>query len=133
IGESVFPAGAHATPRRQDGGGAGSSTRDSVQEFRQHYWRIEERLRDLSRRAAVSFVVGVDGGQRFGCFLHSGEAEDTVAVGKERARTRVLHHRRLARGEITQRSVAHPRALKSDVRGFRATELAARRLDIGAV
>src|SRR6266567_3962742 len=88
---------------------------------------------DLSSGAAVALVIGVDGRKSLCCFARRGEAEQPLAVRQERTWPGVLHHRRLAAGEVADRPVADPGVLEFQARPLRATELAPRLLEVGLI
>src|SRR5947209_12855087 len=76
---------------------------------RQNRAGVEEGLRELPRGAAVPLIVAVDRLESLGRLIQGREAEHSLPVWKERARSGVLHHHRLTGGEITEAAIAHPR------------------------
>src|SRR6266550_231185 len=110
---------------------------DSIKRVTQNYFcdlfRVEKRFRDPPRGAAVAFVVAVDFLESAGGFARRGEAKQSFMIRKEPARPGVLHNRRFAAGEVAERAVADPGVLELHARALRATELAARLLEVGLV
>src|SRR5206468_6831684 len=105
-------------------------TRRLVQDLRHDLLRVEVRLGDLPSRPAMPRVIGIDRLQRAGGLRQRCEPEQAFAVRQISARSGVLHNRRFAAGEVAQRSIADPGALKFHIRTLRATVLAARTLYI---
>src|SRR5207249_4626302 len=91
---------------------------------------VEMSLRQPSRCAAMHFVVGINNVERRGGLPQSCEAEHTLAIRQERARSGVLHHDRFAAGQVTHGPISHPCILKLHTRRFGTTKFAARVLDV---
>src|SRR5919197_3598359 len=83
------------------------------QELREDDPRVEKVLGDHARGPAVTLVVALDCGQRIGSLIDRAEAKHALAARQERARTRLLYHGRLSRGEVAERAVADPAVLEA--------------------
>src|SRR5439155_23034305 len=81
----------------------------------------------------MPLVVRVDGVQCTDGLRQRREPKQALPAGQIGARTGMLHDRRFPAREVAQRSVADPRALEFHAGRLGATELAARRPDVGAV
>src|SRR5207302_5857846 len=109
------------------------SSHCAVQDSARNLSGIEVVFGKLPRGAAVMLVVGVNGFERTGGLPGRGKSKHSLAIGKKRARPRVLHNHGFAAGQITDGAIANPGGLQFDIGRFRATELAARTLDMGLV
>src|SRR5438874_13453964 len=69
---------------------------------------VEELTGDRPRHPAMSLVVRQDSFGAGGGLVERAERHEALADGQMPAEAGVLHERRLARGEITDRPVAEP-------------------------
>src|SRR5436305_7271403 len=89
---------------------------------------LEDRADDLdgvvvllgegASRARVMVVAGLDSLERPCGLLRRAEAEQSLVVGQEPARARVLDDRRPAAGHVTQGAVADPGVGQQPARGL---------------
>ena len=98
-----------------------------------HLLPVEHELGDLARGAAMPLVAGVDAGQGLRRLFERREPEQPFAAGQKRARTGMLHDRRLAARQVAQRAIADPGVLELHARRLGAAEFPARAADVGAV
>src|SRR5947207_11284824 len=78
-------------------------------------------------------IVGVDGLETVDRLLKRIETKHSSSVGEERAWPGVLHHHGFAAREVADSAIADPGGLQFDAGRLRATELAARMLDISLI
>src|SRR5207249_11219627 len=94
---------------------------------------VEELRGDSSRGAALLIVTAVDHVEGSDRLVGRRETKHALTIGKEGARPGVLHHHGPATGQVAEGPVAHPGVLELYPRTLRATEFAARPLDVELV
>src|SRR2546422_454277 len=112
---------------------ASGSSHRAVQDSARNLSGIEVIFCELPRRAAMMLVVGVNGFERAGRLLGRRKSKHPLAIGKKRARPRVLHDHGFAAGQVADRAITHPGILKLSARSLGATELTARLLNVGLI
>src|SRR6266511_1347517 len=100
------------------------------QQFGETLSRIEERLRQLPRGAAMLFVVAVDLRDSRHGLSHVTEAEQPPAGREALTETGLLGEHGAAAGEVGDTPIAEPSRLHGDVDGLGAHELGARTADV---
>src|SRR3981081_2986868 len=96
-------------------GSAPSSDSRGLGDFVEEFFGAEVLGGNLSRRARMARIVGVDRANRIDRFIRSIEAEQSFAGGNELLEAGALRDDRTACGEIAHRAIAEPSGARTHV------------------